>query len=94
MHVGTRPARPDLVAERMEHLRADIADGTWHARHGDLLRMDAIDGGLRLVVRHDPLTGSEVRRASRRACGCGSCVCSNVGTATKGAGEWASRTST
>lgn len=42
----------DLVAERMEHLREDIADGTWHARHRDLLRMDAIDGGFRLVVRH------------------------------------------
>jgi SAM-dependent methyltransferase len=41
----------DLVAERMEHLRADIADGTWDARHRDLLGMDTIDGGFRLVVR-------------------------------------------
>ena len=41
----------DLVAQRMERLRADIADGTWHARHGHLLDHDAIDGGLRLVVR-------------------------------------------
>jgi hypothetical protein len=42
---------PDLVATRMERLRADIADGTWHARHGDLLCEDTFDGGLRLVVR-------------------------------------------
>jgi len=41
----------DLVARRMEQLRADIDDGTWHARHAELLEMDAIDGGLRLVVR-------------------------------------------
>jgi SAM-dependent methyltransferase len=42
---------PELVATRMERLRADIADGTWHARHGDLLCEDTFDGGLRLVVR-------------------------------------------
>jgi SAM-dependent methyltransferase len=41
----------DLVAQRMDRLRADIADGTWHARHGDLMHDDVIDGGLRLVVR-------------------------------------------
>jgi SAM-dependent methyltransferase len=41
----------DLVAARMELLRADIDDGTWHARHADLLDRDVIDGGLRLVVR-------------------------------------------
>jgi SAM-dependent methyltransferase len=40
-----------LVAARMEHLAADLADGTWHRRHADLLELDAIDGGLRLVVR-------------------------------------------
>jgi SAM-dependent methyltransferase len=42
---------PDLVARRMERLRADLADGTWHARHGHLLGLDSIDGGIRLVVR-------------------------------------------
>jgi SAM-dependent methyltransferase len=42
---------PDLVAQRMEHLRADIADGSWSTRHGHLLQHDAIDGGLRLVIR-------------------------------------------
>jgi hypothetical protein len=41
----------DLVAKRMERLRSDIADGTWHSRHGHLLDLDAIDGGLRLVIR-------------------------------------------
>jgi SAM-dependent methyltransferase len=43
---------PDLVATRMERLRRDIADGTWHARHRDLLHEDLFDAGLRLVVRH------------------------------------------
>jgi hypothetical protein len=42
---------PDLVAGRMERLRADIANGTWEARHGQLLGLDAVDGGFRLVVR-------------------------------------------
>jgi len=41
----------ELVSARMERLRADLADGTWQARHGDLLRRDVVDGGFRLVVR-------------------------------------------
>jgi len=41
----------DLVARRMGRLRADLDDGTWTARHGHLLGIDSIDGGLRLVVR-------------------------------------------
>ncbi|MGA2521720.1 MAG: class I SAM-dependent methyltransferase [Acidimicrobiales bacterium] len=41
----------DLVHGRMERLRADLADGTWHARHGGLMEHDSIDGGFRLVVR-------------------------------------------
>jgi len=41
----------DLVARRMERLRSDLADGTWERRHGRLLDLDMIDGGLRLVVR-------------------------------------------
>ncbi len=41
----------DLVARRMDRLRADLADGTWQARHGDLVHDDVIDGGLRLVIR-------------------------------------------
>ena len=43
---------PDvLVAERMEQLRADLEDGTWHRRHGELLGHATIDGGFRLIVR-------------------------------------------
>jgi SAM-dependent methyltransferase len=41
----------ELVAERMNRLRADLADGVWHRRHGHLLVLDSIDGGLRLVIR-------------------------------------------
>jgi SAM-dependent methyltransferase len=41
----------DLVAHRMDRLRTDLADGTWQARHGDLVHEDVIDGGLRLVIR-------------------------------------------
>jgi len=41
----------DLVARRMEKLRGDLEDGTWQGRHGHLLDLDSIDGGLRLVVR-------------------------------------------
>jgi SAM-dependent methyltransferase len=41
----------DLVARRMDRLRADLDDGTWTERHGHLLGIDSIDGGLRLVVR-------------------------------------------
>jgi SAM-dependent methyltransferase len=40
----------ELVAGRMERLRNDLGDGSWHARHGDLLELDEIDGGFRLVV--------------------------------------------
>jgi SAM-dependent methyltransferase len=40
-----------MVAARMELLRADLADGTWHRRHGHLLALDSVDGGLRLVIR-------------------------------------------
>jgi len=42
---------PQLVDERMARLRADLDAGTWHARHRDLLQLDAVDGGFRLVVR-------------------------------------------
>ena len=41
----------ELVASRMELLRADLADGTWHRRHGHLLALDSVDGGIRLVIR-------------------------------------------
>jgi hypothetical protein len=41
----------ELVARRMELLRADLADGTWRRRHGHLLALDSVDAGLRLVIR-------------------------------------------
>jgi SAM-dependent methyltransferase len=41
----------EMVAERMERLRTDIADGTWDARHGHLRHVDTFEGGFRLVVR-------------------------------------------
>ncbi len=40
-----------LVADRMVRLAADLADGTWQARHPHLNQFDTIDGGFRLVVR-------------------------------------------
>jgi len=36
----------------LERLRADLASGAWHARHGHLLAADAQDLGYRLVVAH------------------------------------------
>lgn len=40
----------DLVAERMDQLAADLADGTWARRNAALLEQDTFDGGLRLIV--------------------------------------------
>jgi SAM-dependent methyltransferase len=39
-----------LVEAGMAQLERDLADGTWHRRHGDLMEEPSIDGGLRLVV--------------------------------------------
>jgi hypothetical protein len=41
----------EMVAERMDKLRADLGDGTWRRRHGHLLDLESVDGGLRLVIR-------------------------------------------
>lgn len=38
----------------LQRLRHDLDTGTWWARHRDLLDLDAIDAGLRLVVRDGP----------------------------------------
>ena len=45
-HPGTEPG--------LERLRADLASGAWHDRHGHLLAEDALDLGYRLVVAHLP----------------------------------------
>lgn len=42
-------ARPG-ADEGLARLRADLASGAWHARHGHLLGADALDLGYRLVV--------------------------------------------
>jgi hypothetical protein len=46
-------ARPGTEA-RLERLRADLASGAWHARHGQLLADDTLDVGYRLVVPNSP----------------------------------------
>jgi SAM-dependent methyltransferase len=41
---------PQTVDKAMLRLEREIADGTWTARYGDLLELDEIDLGYRLVV--------------------------------------------
>jgi SAM-dependent methyltransferase len=38
----------------LERLRRDLNSGAWQTRHRDLLTLDAIDAGLRLIVREGP----------------------------------------
>lgn len=38
----------------LERLRQDLDTGAWQTRHRDLLNFDAIDAGLRLIVRKSP----------------------------------------
>ncbi len=38
------------IEQRIGRLRADLADGSWHARNADLLAADSLDLGYRLVV--------------------------------------------
>ena len=39
-----------LVDEGMAQLAHDLASGAWHERHADLLKVETLDAGLRLVV--------------------------------------------
>jgi hypothetical protein len=41
---------PEVVARFEARLAADLADGTWEARHGHLRRVSAFEGPLVLVV--------------------------------------------
>ncbi|MEC3977132.1 methyltransferase domain-containing protein [Amycolatopsis sp. H20-H5] len=41
---------PGVVAAGITRLAADLADGTWHRRHGRLLELGELDLGYRLVV--------------------------------------------
>lgn len=46
---------PDTEFEHgAQRLRADLETGAWQIRHHDLLETDAIDAGLRLIVRAGP----------------------------------------
>jgi SAM-dependent methyltransferase len=42
--------RPDELAAGLERLRADLASGAWARRHADLLELDELDLGYRLLV--------------------------------------------
>lgn len=44
--LGSEDAAPGI-----DRLRSDLATGRWHDRYRELLDLDAIDGGFRLVVR-------------------------------------------
>jgi SAM-dependent methyltransferase len=58
---------PAAVADRaIERLRADLAAGTWDARHGDLRRTSALDVGVRIVVADLTAIGDAHDRAPRR----------------------------
>lgn len=50
--------RVDDVDVRLDRLRADLASGTWAARHGGLVGLDALDVGYRLVVARAPRLGA------------------------------------
>jgi SAM-dependent methyltransferase len=39
-----------VLVPALRRLESDLRDGTWHARHGDLLERDELDAGYRLVV--------------------------------------------
>jgi ubiquinone/menaquinone biosynthesis C-methylase UbiE len=42
---------PDEVNDGIARLRADLESGRWHERNGDLLDLDEVDYGYRLLVR-------------------------------------------
>ena len=41
---------PEALAPGLAALAADLESGHWHDRHADLLGLDAIDVGYRLLV--------------------------------------------
>lgn len=47
---GLARLAPEDVDPGVERLREDLADGTWHRRHRDLMVMEQFDAGYRLVV--------------------------------------------
>ena len=76
-------AEPADLAESLARLAADIESGAWHRRHADLLELDTLDTGMRLVIarvsrsrllapRYEraqkPRTAQAVARSAWRAC--------------------------
>ena len=47
---GTALADQAAVARGVARLQADLASGVWHERHADMLELDSIDLGYRLLV--------------------------------------------
>jgi SAM-dependent methyltransferase len=47
---GTALADPAQVAAGIARLAADLASGAWHERHADVLELESIDLGYRLLV--------------------------------------------
>jgi SAM-dependent methyltransferase len=41
---------PSIIDPAMERLADDLRSGAWHARHADLLELDEMDHGYRLVI--------------------------------------------
>lgn len=52
---GIAQLPPDLVEARMARLAADLDSGAWRERNAELLALDAVDAGYRLIVA-DPET--------------------------------------
>jgi SAM-dependent methyltransferase len=48
--ISTMARREDQLAEGLARLRADLDSGEWARRHGDLLELEEIDLGYRLLV--------------------------------------------
>lgn len=51
---GLARLRREDLQPGLEHLRQDLDTGAWQNRHQDLLELDALDAGLRLIVREGP----------------------------------------
>ena len=47
---GTALADPAAVARGIARLQADLASGAWHERHAEMLELESIDLGYRLLV--------------------------------------------
>lgn len=47
---GTALAHPETTERGIARLEADLASGAWQERHADLLTLDSIDMGYRLLV--------------------------------------------